>query len=263
MLRCIWWRSHPIATCQRISTGFFDPITACWAQTIHWARIASAIWPEQGLRGVQWHSWLFLSQVRFPAWNVLARKTRETWKVIVETIEPHCAIIGSQGPFSDNNGSEFTLHRSQDSLFVTSIRVKSNTTVRVTPGLVNVCIQRSFGTSVHEASPNVGIQTKAIMHDVFPVRRLLFDDQVSFPIKTFEFLDWSKLPRLVHRFQSQYSWMSSIQVHNLLDYFQRVLDVFSVNKGVVGYLLIEMPHPSSITNRPMLEGNLVYVFRAE
>lgn len=76
-------------------------------------------------------------------------------------------------------------------------------------------IQGTLGTTIHKSTPHVGIKAKGIVHDVLPVRRSLFDNQISFPVKAFEKLHRCVLPGLVERFNTENSWMSRVSIGDL------------------------------------------------
>mmetsp|Transcript_8257 Transcript_8257/g.17218 ORF Transcript_8257/g.17218 Transcript_8257/m.17218 type:complete len:316 (-) Transcript_8257:38-985(-) len=101
------------------------------------------------------------------------------------------------------------------------------------------------------------------MHDILPKGCLSFDHEISFPIKSFEFINGSVLPWFIDRFQSEHRRMTSISIDNFLNDGERMLDVLSIDVGVLRLVLIKGSHPLGISNGPMLKRDLVYVFRTE
>jgi len=94
----------------------------------------------------------------------------------IKAIQPHCAVIGSQTPLADNYRSKGLLHRSDVLLLMTGVGVEPGPRGGIEPRLVNVRVKGSIRAAEHEASPYIGVKSKGIMNNVFPVRRLVFYD---------------------------------------------------------------------------------------
>ena len=117
------------------------------------------------------------------------------------------------------------------------VGVEGETGGRVGPRLVDVRIEGTVRTTLHESAPDHGIEAEGIVHDVLPVRCAFLDDEISLPVELFEFFDGGLLPRLVHRLQAQDGGMEPVQSDNLLNDPERVGDIVVVDNGSNDYTL--------------------------
>mmetsp|Transcript_10614 Transcript_10614/g.23002 ORF Transcript_10614/g.23002 Transcript_10614/m.23002 type:complete len:258 (+) Transcript_10614:830-1603(+) len=196
---------------------------------------------------------LVIVHIRLSTRNILTRKTGEAGQVIVKSIEPHGTIVSGQTPFSDNNWTKRLLHRRDILLLLTSVGEKANTTSRIQPGLINMSIKSTIRTSSHKSSPYVGIKTKAIVHDIFPIGRMLLNDEVAFPVERLQMFDGSLLPGFIHGLQTEDGRMTAVRVHNLGYDSEGMVNVVVVDAGVIGSVSIERAHPFCSPNRPVLK----------
>mmetsp|Transcript_12203 Transcript_12203/g.25711 ORF Transcript_12203/g.25711 Transcript_12203/m.25711 type:complete len:227 (-) Transcript_12203:1054-1734(-) len=179
------WGCHPIAALQWIL--FLDPVSSDRTHPKTWAAHSGSIWPLHRFRRIDWGSWLIpFSHVGSRARNIFAGRSRKSWKIIIESVQPHGAIIGSQTPFPDDNWAEFTLQIKDNLFVVTCVFEERNTRVRIIPSLVYMSVQRTFGASIHKATPNTWVCSKRVVHYIFPIRCALLNYQISLPIKPFE-----------------------------------------------------------------------------
>lgn len=193
------------------------------------------------------------SHVRVSTRCVFARETRKARQVIVKAVQPHGTIVRSQRPLSHNHGSKLTFHGSNGTLLVTGVRIKANPRIGVSPGLVNVCVERTFGASVHESTPRVRIKAKGVMHNVLPIRCFSLYDQVSFPVKALEYINGGKLPRFIERLNTKDSWVAFVRFDDCFNHIQGVLNVVVLDVGVRGRLRVKVTDPPCCTNWPANE----------
>ena len=234
--------------------------------------------PLNRLARIDWSSRLLGSHVRVTAGNVFAGQTRETRQIVIETIQPHGTIVRRQGPFPNNDRTEFTLHLGNDVLLAACVSVKVITRRRVIPRLVNVSIQSTtratefqqrvrrlqqyldmyqqcqiIHSPSHEASPYISSESKRVMYNVSPVRSVLLHNEVAIPVKLFQFLNGSVFPGFVDGLQPENSWMTGIRCDNFLNNFQGVLDIVVVDFRIVNCLQIKLAHPLGRSNGPVFK----------
>mmetsp|Transcript_35954 Transcript_35954/g.86914 ORF Transcript_35954/g.86914 Transcript_35954/m.86914 type:complete len:294 (+) Transcript_35954:1365-2246(+) len=263
MFGSFWRRPNPISTSLGITRRFPEPIPIDWAISengpTHTRTVRTLDWFGVINRGTR----LVISHVRIRTGNVLARKTWKSRQVVIESIQPHGAVVGCETPLSYYDGTKLALHIGNSTLLLTRIKVESNTGVGVSPGLIDVCIDGTFGTSIHETTPNIGIKAKRIVHDVLPVWCSFLDNQVSFPVELFEFLDGSVLPRFVDGFQSKNCGVSTVSFHNPRNDIKRMLNIAMVDFRITGSVWIKLSHPTSGTNGPVLKTDISSEFRVQ
>lgn len=88
------------------------------------------------------------------------------------------------------------------------------------------------------------------MHDVLPVGCFSLDNQVTFPIKVFEFLLGSVLPWFVDWLYSKNCRMTTVFVHHDGNHVKSMLDIIIIDGGIRGSFGIKLPNPTSRTNGP-------------
>mmetsp|Transcript_1390 Transcript_1390/g.3206 ORF Transcript_1390/g.3206 Transcript_1390/m.3206 type:complete len:295 (+) Transcript_1390:1580-2464(+) len=101
------------------------------------------------------------------------------------------------------------------------------------------------------------------MHNIFPVGGMLLNNQISFPIEPLQNLDRCVLPGFVYRLKSLNGWVGFVSLDDGFDDFKGVLDVFVVDRRILGLFLVEGSDPSCVTNGPVLKGLFGDVFTVE
>ena len=130
-----------------VARRFLQPVSRGGTQSKDGSTHTCSVGALVRLGGIGRCSWLdSFSHVGIRAGNVLAGKTRETWQVVIEAIQPHGTVVGGQTPFSNNHWTKGSFHIGNSTLLAACIRVKSNARIGIAPSLINVCIQRTFGT---------------------------------------------------------------------------------------------------------------------
>mmetsp|Transcript_31517 Transcript_31517/g.94298 ORF Transcript_31517/g.94298 Transcript_31517/m.94298 type:complete len:254 (+) Transcript_31517:1410-2171(+) len=233
--------------------ALLDPVTSNWTHSPNRTTHTCAIWSLKSLRRVNGRARLVEAHVGISTGNILAWEAWETREIVIKSIQPHCTVVSCQTPFSNKNRTKFALHGCNFALLCARITEKGEARLWVLPSLIDVCVNGTIRATIHEPTPNISIESKTIVHNIFPVRGIPLHNEVSLPIKVLKFFNWSMLPRLVHRLQTQNRGMATVKLGNSFQNIKGMLNLFPVDFRVFESAHIKFTHPACISNRPVLE----------
>ena len=143
------WEENPFGSGRGLGAGLV-PVTVDGAQSVDGSRHTGTVGSLERHAGVDGSAGLCQSHVGSRTRNELAGKLGVSVEVVVETVQPHGAVVRGQRVLSNNDGTESLFHGSEATTPRASIGIKGRAGGGVEPSLVNVSVNGTAGTTDKE-----------------------------------------------------------------------------------------------------------------